>query len=199
METTTSSTHPIRNTKYVLRFSLYVSLFLFLLSVYLLTYTPRINSSDGLAMFSTAESLARRGAFDLEQIRWMDLQQGTYGLDGLLYSRKGVGLPLGLLPLTWLGLVMPWCGPVGVSLLFNAFVTTLMAVLLLAYLRQLGFSQRAGLMVALTFGLTTLAWPYAKLLFGEPLTALTLLAAFACLLAYRDERRNANLLMAGLA
>jgi hypothetical protein len=36
---------------------LYLALFLFLLAVYLLTYTPRINSSDGLAMFSTAESL----------------------------------------------------------------------------------------------------------------------------------------------
>ncbi|MEM7346792.1 MAG: hypothetical protein AAF485_21320, partial [Chloroflexota bacterium] len=60
----------------------YSVLFLFLLSVYLLTYTPRINSSDGLAMFATAESLVRRGAFDIEQIRWSDLQQGTYGLDG---------------------------------------------------------------------------------------------------------------------
>ncbi|WP_295317684.1 hypothetical protein, partial [Roseobacter sp.] len=100
-------------------------LFLFLFSVYLLTYTPRINSSDGLAMFATAESLVRRAALDIEQIRWMDLQQGTYGLDGLLYSRKGIGVPIGLLPLTLLGLVIPWFGPVSTSLLFNAIVTAL--------------------------------------------------------------------------
>ena len=95
----------------------YLSLFLFLFSIYLLTYTPRINSSDGLAMFSTAESLVRRGALDIEQIRWMGLQQGTYGLDGLLYSRKGIGVPIGLLPLAWLGLVTPVYARVGRKLI----------------------------------------------------------------------------------
>ena len=94
---------PLRFTFHPSRFTLHVSLFLFLLAIYLLTYTPRINSSDGIAMFATAENLVRRGALDIEQIRWMGLQQGTFGLDGLLYSRKGIGLPIGLLPLTWLG------------------------------------------------------------------------------------------------
>ena len=166
---------------------LHISLFLFLLAIYLFTYTPRINSSDGLAMFSTAESLVRRGALDIEQIRWMGLQQGTYGLDGLLYSRKGIGLPIGLLPLTWLGLVMPWFGPVSVSLLFNALVTASTAVLLLAYVQQLGFSQRTGLIVALTFGLTTLAWPYAKSLFSDPFSGFLLLAAAYSLLKFRQH------------
>ncbi len=160
-------------------------LFLFLLAIYLFTYTPRINSSDGLAMFATAESLVRRGALDIEQIRWMGLQQGTYGLDGLLYSRKGIGVPIGLLPLTWLGLVVPWFGTVSASLLFNAIVTAATAVLLLGYLQQLGFSQRIGLIVALTYGLTTLAWPYAKSLFSDPFSGLLLLAAAFMLLKFR--------------
>ena len=128
-------------------------------------------------MFSTAESLVRRGALDIEQIRWMGLQQGTYGLDGLLYSRKGIGVPIALLPFTWLGLVTPWFGPVSVSLLFNPIVTALTAVLLIAYLQDLGFSRRTGLIIALTFGLTTLAWPYAKSLFSDPFAGLLLLAA----------------------
>jgi hypothetical protein len=160
----------------------HAALFLFLLAVYLLTYTPRVNSSDGLAMFATAESMVRRGALDVEQIRWMDLQQGTYGLDGLLYSRKGVGVPLGLLPLTALGLLVPWFGPVGASLLFNAIITALTAVLLLTYLETLGFPRRTGLVVALTYGLATLAWPYAKSLFSDPFSGfLLLLAAWALL------------------
>jgi hypothetical protein len=167
-----------------------VALFLFLLAVYLLTYTPRINSSDGLAMFSTAESLARRGALDVEQIRWMELQQGTYGLDGLLYSRKGVGVPLAMLPLTWLGLVIPWFGPVGVSLLFNAIITALTAVLILAYLQALGYSRRAGLITALTFGLATLAWPYAKSLFSDPFSGFLLLAAAYALLKLKTTLPN---------
>jgi len=166
------------------RLTLHASLFLFLFAVYLLTYTPRINSSDGLAMFATAESLVRRGALDIEQIRWMDLQQGAFGLDGLLYSRKGIGVPVGLLPLTWLGLVVPWWGTVSASLLFNAIVTALTAVVLSAYLQQLGFSPNTGLIVALTFGLCTLAWPYAKSLFSDPFSGLLLLAAASALLKY---------------
>jgi hypothetical protein len=160
------------------------ALFLFLFAIYLVTYTPRINSSDGLAMFATAESLVRRGALDIEQIRWMGLQQGTYGLDGLLYSRKGVGVPIALLPLTWLGFIVPWFGMVGASLLFNPVVTGLTAVLLLAYLQALGFSRRSGLIVALTFGLATLAWPYAKSLFSDPFSGLLLLATAYVLLKF---------------
>lgn len=155
----------------------YVALFLVLFSVYLLTYTPRINASDGIAMFSTAESLIRRGALDVEQIRWMGLQQGTYGLDGLLYSRKGIGVPMGLLPLVWLGFVVPGFGLVSASLLFNAIVTALTAVILAAYVRALGFGAQVGGFLALTFGLSTLAWPYAKSLFSDPFSGLLLLAA----------------------
>ncbi len=174
------------------QFLRYLALFLFLLAVYLLTYTPRINSSDGLAMFATAESIVRRGALDIEQIHWLDLQQGTYGLDGLLYSRKGIGLPLGLLPLTWLGLVLPWFGTVSASLLFNAIVTALTGVLLAAYVQQLGYKPRTGLIVTLTYGLATLAWAYAKSLFSDPFSGLLLLAAAHVLLKYhrRVSRRD---------
>ncbi|MEM7347643.1 MAG: hypothetical protein AAF485_25700, partial [Chloroflexota bacterium] len=85
--------------------------------------------------------------------------------------------PIGLIPLVWLGLTVPWFGPVSVALLFNAIVTALTAVFLLAYLKHLGFKTNTGLIVALGFGLTTLAWPYAKSLFSDPLAGLLLLAA----------------------
>ena len=179
-------------------FSLHLALFLFLLAVYMLTYTPRINSSDGLAMFATAESLVRRGTLDIEQIRWMNLQQGTYGLDGLLYSRKGIGVPLGLLPLTALGLALPWFGPVSAGLLFNAVVTALTGVLLLVYLQALGFSTRVGLLTGLAFGLATLAWPYAKSLFSDPFSGLLLLAAALALLKFRHTAQSRWTFLAGL-
>ena len=164
------------------KFSLHAGLFLFLFAVYLLTYTPRINASDGLAMFATAESLVKHGTLDIEQIRWMGLQQGTYGLDGLLYSRKGIGVPIGLLPFVWLGLIVPWFGTVSVSLLFNVTITAATAVVLMAYVSTLGFSRRASLLVALTFGLATPAWPYAKSLFSDPFSGFLLLASAFSLL-----------------
>jgi uncharacterized membrane protein len=168
----------------------YYALFLFLCSVYLFTYTPHINSSDGLAMFSTAESIIRRGALDIEQIRWMGLQQGSYGLDGLLYSRKGIGVPLGLLPLSWLGFVIPAFGMVTTSLLFNIIITALTAVIIMAYLQEIGFDSSTGLIIALTYGLSTLAWPYAKSLFSDPFAGLMLLSAAYCLLKYKNLPRS---------
>ncbi len=74
----------------------------FLFACYLLTYTGVLESSDGLSMFATTESIARRGEADANQLLWMGLQQGSFGPDGDLYSRKGVGMTLLAWPLVWL-------------------------------------------------------------------------------------------------
>ena len=166
-----------------------VALLLFLFSVYLLSYSGFLHSSDGQAMFSVAESLVRRGSYDINQIRWMGLQQGTFGLDGNLYSRKGVGTSLAALPLVWLGLVVPCWGVVQTAMLLNPLVTALTGMLVFLYVRHLGYAQRTAVMTALVFGLGTIAWPYAKYFFSEPLTALCLLAAAYFLLFPGAEQR----------
>ena len=161
-------------------------LFCFLLALYLLTYAPTLHSSDGLAMFSTAESLVRRGAWDIEQIHWMGLQQGTFGLDGLLYSRKGLGQPILALPLTWLGLLIPGFGPVSTTMLFGSLLTALTGVFILWVYEALGYNTRSGLIAALIFGTATLAWPYAKTFFSDPLAGFLLLAALLALLKFKQ-------------
>jgi hypothetical protein len=179
--------------------ALSLALFLFLFSVYLLTYSPRFHSSDGLAMFATADSLARRGEWDMDQIRWIGLQQGTFGLDGHLYSRKGAGVSVLALPLAWLGLTIPGWGTATTALLFNALVTAATGVVLLRYLQALGYDSRVALIAGLTFGLATLAWPYAKTFFSDPLAALCLIAAALALFRFRDTGRAVNVFGAGLA
>jgi hypothetical protein len=37
---------------------------------------------------------------------------------------------------------------------------------------RLGYRDRTGMGLGLLFGLATIAWPYAKQFFGEPLSAL---------------------------
>jgi hypothetical protein len=179
--------------------TLSLALFWFLLAVYLLTYSPRFHSSDGLAMFATAESLARRGEWDADQIRWMGLQQGTFGLDGHLYTRKGVGVSLLALPLVWLGLIVPGWGPATTALIFNALVTAAAGALLLRYLQRLGYDDRVALVAGLIFGLATLAWPYAKTFFSDPLAGLCLVVAALAMLHFSDTGRAADALWAGLA
>jgi hypothetical protein len=175
------------------------ALFFCLLSVTLLVYTPRFNSSDGLAMYVTADSLVRRAAFDIEPLRWMGLQQGTFGLDGLLYSRKGLGMPLAALPLVFLGYTLPGLGAATAALLFNSLVTATTAVVIFRLVLRLGLSEKAGWLTALIYGLATPALPYAKSFFSDPFAGLLLLLAAEALLAYRDQRGRRFLLLASLA
>ena len=176
-----------------------LALFIFLFSLYLLTYSPTLHSSDGLAMFSTAESLARRGAWDIEQIRWMGLQQGTYGLDDLLYSRKGAGQPLLALPLIWLGLVVPFLGSVTATMLFGSFTTALSGALIYLYLKKLGYREKTGVIAGLVYGTGTTAWPYAKTFFSDTLAGLLLLITALSLLTYRQKGQNRYAFPAGLS
>jgi len=174
-------------------------LFLFLFAIFLITYSPTFHSSDGLAMFATAESLVRRGAWDIDQIRWMDLQQGTYGQDGLLYSRKGIGQPLLALPLTWLGLVIPQFGTATTTLLFGSIITALTGTLIFYYLRQLDYSENVSIIIALMYGTATLAWHYAKTFFSDTLAGMLLFITALALLKYYQHGRYRYLILGGLA
>lgn len=170
---------------------------LFLLSVYLLTYSGQFHSSDGQAMFAVTESIVRRGDYDINQLLWMGQQQGTYGLDGELYCRKGIATSLLALPLAWLGLVVPFWGMVQTTLLFNAFVTAFTGALVYLYVNRLGYSASTSLVLSLVFGLATLAWPYAKYFFSDPLASLGLFAAAYFLLRYRDSGKASDTFWAG--
>jgi len=170
---------------------------IFLLSIYLLTYSGEFHSSDGQAMFAVTESLVRRGDYDINQILWMGQQQGTYGLDGELYCRKGIATSLLSLPLAWMGLVAPFWGMVHTTLLFNALVTALTGLLVYLYVNRLGYPASASLVLSLVFGLATLAWPYAKYFFSDPLAGLGLLGTAYFLLRYRDNGRTSDTLWAG--
>lgn len=176
-----------------------LALFLFLLALYLITYSADPHSSDGLAMVSTAESLARRGAWDVEQIRWMGLQQGTFGLDGLLYSRKGLGQPLLALPLAWLGLVTPGLGLLSTTMLFNSLITAFTGALVFWFVEKLGYGTKIGLGAGLIYGAGTMAWPYAKTFFSDTLAGTLLLITALALWQYRQSGQNRWAFAAGLS
>ena len=90
-------------------------------------------------------------------------------------------------------------GRVGFSFL-NAPLMALTMALLVPLAALLGYPASTGVLLALGTGTTTLAWPYAKLDFGE--TAAAALAVGATVLALAgatrcDGRRGAALLVAG--
>ncbi len=170
-----------------------------LLACYLLTFTGIIQSSDGLAMFATAESMARRGEIDSNQLLWMGNQQGNIGPDGELYSRKGLGMALLALPLVWFALLWRSIGLVHAALLLNPILTAWTGGLLFRSGRRLGWTRRSSVATALIFGLATLAWPYTQTFFSDPVCAFGLFGAFYGLLSYSQTARKRYLLLGSLA
>jgi hypothetical protein len=141
----------------------------------------RINSSDGLDMYNTAVSLLVRHSLAIPP------GYGAFvGRGGATYGKYGIGQSLVEMPLA---LLDQWAHALGLFVsapqLFgsatNAWISALGVVVLYQLARDLGYGTRVALATAVAYGLTTLAWVYAKLDFSEPLLTLCLLlAALAC-------------------
>ncbi len=174
-----------------------VCLFALLFSLYLLTFSGIYHSSDEMSMLAATDSLARRGEWDIELLRWMGEQQGSFGPDGVLYSRKGIGTTLAALPFYWLAAQSQRVGNVQAAMLTNGVVTALTGVLVYLFLRRLRYGKGVSLGVALAYGLGTMAWPYARYLFSESLAGLGLVLSAYSLLRYDDEGDHMGLLLAG--
>jgi hypothetical protein len=172
-------------------------LFALLFSVYLLAFGGVYHTSDEMAILTVADSLARRGAVDIDLLRWMGKQQGDFGPDGRLYSNKGIGMSLAALPFYWLALQSDLVGNVQAGMLANAVITALTGALIFSLLRRLRYGRGVSLGTALAFGLATMAFPYARYLFAESLAGLSLLGSAYALLLYAEERNPSACLLAG--
>jgi 4-amino-4-deoxy-L-arabinose transferase-like glycosyltransferase len=89
-------------------------------------------------------------------------------------------------PLFWLADRLPFAGNVHLVMLFNPVVTVATAGLVYLFVLASGYPRRAGLAAALIFGLATIAWPYSKNFFREPLMGLTLFGTAYLLLRWRQ-------------
>jgi hypothetical protein len=145
--------------------------FLLLTSVYLLTYNGLFRSIDELALFSAAESLVQTGRLETPQLLFAAYHNPVGRLEPLF--------PLVSAPLYWLAVRWAEVGNVQVAMLINVLLTAGTGTVLLLTLRQLGYASLPATVTALAYGLTTLAWPYSRTFFREPLLALlTILAVF---------------------
>ncbi len=185
------------------RYLIALFLYVFLFAVYLLSYSGLFHSSDAISMFAVAESMAKRGQVDSNQLwGWAaehEEEQGSYGQDGEFYSKYEIGVSLLAAPLVWIALHVPRLGLVQTAMLLNTLLTPLTAVLVFLFVVGLGYRRATAVVVALVFGLCTLSWVYAKYFFSEPVAALGLFAAWYGLWLYR--RKGAPWLagLAGLA
>ncbi|NPV68178.1 MAG: hypothetical protein HPY64_13645 [Anaerolineae bacterium] len=174
-----------------------------LTGVYWFTYSGRFLSNDETAMFDAAESLARRGntrqtyTFNLRVIR-------DYTIAEQPNTPLADSEPLQLIlagTLFALAERLPGIGMVHTVWLLNILVCAAAGGVLFLYARLLGYSERTAAAGALLFGLGTVAWPYSKVFFREPLMLLLLLSAALCLTVWRScwHTRRGGLWLAGFA
>ncbi|MFN8489187.1 MAG: hypothetical protein U0350_16490 [Caldilineaceae bacterium] len=167
-----------------------------LVSVYTLTNAGRLHIVDEFSLFAVTESLALRGKVDTNAIAWTQWVNspgevlGAFGPDGQVYSKKGpapafLAVPWYLL-LRWVARLDIAIGLLQGTMLWNGLVTACTAALLWLTASRLGYGDRTGALLALLFGLCTIAWPYANHFFGEPLSAFSLLLCFYGLLSARQ-------------
>ncbi len=152
------------------RLAIAVCLMAFLSAALFLTYGGEFISTDEMFLFDAAESLARRGNLEL------NLTASYRPVQFLDEPMQAIAAA----PLFWVVERLPGVGMVHGMLVFNNLVTSATAGLLFFYALALGRSPAAAFTVALLFGVGTIAWPYSKTFFREPLTGfLLLLTAYA--------------------
>lgn len=183
-----------------------LAVFSCLLAVYLLTASGHLYSPDEEAMYYVVRSIATRAdvAVEGDDLVPMPLREGR---NGRMFSPYGILPSLAALPFFGAGALLATGASIevyeyltrfSVSLL-NAPVTAATGALLGGFVRSLGYSRRAGWLAALSFGLATLAWPYARTFFSEPLAGLLLLIAVERAYAARARAGRQALLASGLA
>lgn len=162
---------------------------LVLLTAYLLTYAGVTHSIDELAALTVTESLLVEQRWHTNQMAWDQARippQNAPGIDGNLYSKKGLGVSLLALPLFALRQLWPAVGAVQLALLLNSFLTAATAYLFYRLTVTLHFSTTTAAIGALTLGLATPLWPYARTLFSESLAAFGVCLALLGVVGYRQ-------------
>jgi hypothetical protein len=177
-------------------------IFITCLLVYLLAYSGKQYSIDGIVMFQYAKAIL----FDHS---WTMHPPVQWGIE-FPVSKWPIGLTLAYIPLLALlaqtffrldpqirqipynpdldfNLELIENRPYLYSAILNPLLTATSAAVLFAVCLRLGTGRRRAAAIALVYGLASPAAVYAKLDFAQPLAALLLLLAFYFLLRAREE------------
>ena len=190
-------------TKYKTHRAVCLGVVLFFLGIYLLAGGDGFYSTDGETMLRTTWAIVDRGQLSIP----CDPGQPSAieGRDGRCYSRYGLGQPLAAVPLYLIGKGVSAAFPMldygdvlrFTMARFNQFIMALACGMICALGRLIYRSSKMGVGLALLFGLGTLALPYARFYFNEPLTMLGFLIALYGALAYSAGGLRKHLLIGG--
>ena len=142
--------------------------------------------ADEMCYFYMAQSFADHGTFDVPS-RAVDINvaQAQLGKDGKYYAPHSFGHSLYVVPWVWAGrlcqrmLGAPWA-PVFTFSFAHSLTISLTWTLFFFILVSYGLRVSRALVFAAVSLVSTLAFPYARSLFAEPVLALGLTGAWLC-------------------
>lgn len=145
-----------------------------LLALYTLTYSGAFRVDDEHLLAARGQSLALWGRLENPQVYGNDRVRFWILLDGMEGEQARAVEPGQAVLLAWLYRLGIGIGAGGTRMAFtlNIYLTAGTACLILLTIRSIGLSDRTAMLSALAFGTATMAWPYTKTLFRDPLAAL---------------------------
>ncbi len=159
------------------------AIFLIFCGFYLLTMSGHTYSADEETMLAVTRSLIERGDVAVVAIAESPFVALRPGLDDRGYSPFGVLPSLLAIPFHLLGELIASSGAradyatrFAVTAL-NGLLTAATCAVLALWALRLGATKGWAVILALLYGLATLAWPYARTFFSEPLAGLLILIA----------------------
>ncbi len=155
-------------------------LLLVLFGVYGLSYSGVPSADDEQLFAAAAINAAETGVLSAEQLYGNSRLAGVFG---------GIE-PLHSLAASWTlrSGVFNTTGRMQAVFWLNTLYTAMTGLVLYGLVLQLGETRKHALISAMVFGFGTLAWPYAKTFFREPLAMLLLTQSVYLLLVATGER-----------
>ncbi len=185
-----------------------LAVLVFWLALYSLTASGRITPGDEETMFQVTDSLMTHGWFDISHATVLvepfadgygilpslpsqlsaEIQttSAVPGRNGRLYSKYGLGQSVAAIPFWLLGRLLSWLTPgLGhdyavrfAASFLNGVATALTAWLVFDTSLALGYRPATAMALSLSYGLATMAWPYAKNWYSEPSVTMLVLLTF---------------------
>jgi hypothetical protein len=167
-----------------------IALWLVLTGLYLLVYRGYPLSIDEISIFDSIESLVHHNTL----ARTIEFWRAPYvPAPGQAPTLQPLYEPLQILvssPLYWVASRLPAIGQFHAVYLSNIIITALTGVSFYIIALLLRFRLTTAWLGALTFGLATLAFPYSRWLFREPLMGLFVLWTFYLAVAIQQRIQN---------
>lgn len=181
---------PQENTINRASLGLFITSLLILASVYMMTYSGRIQSGDTLRIMDATNSLVNFGDLAHDETAWQEPINDLVWQDSYSFSIYDLNEPLivyvAAIPYV-IAKSIPNIGLVHATWLLNIVLTILSAALFFLYAQLLNYDTRVALIGILLFGLCTSIWPYSKTLFRAPLVMFFLLLTVIFLELWRQK------------